>query len=95
MVKKSHVSNVEDIKAALSLQKLPYNHLQYKQTALHLIDQLYGVVGGIRMNETGAAAAICYVAIGRFDAGWKLLENGIILQHRLFRKRVEQTDFLW
>ena len=62
-----HVSNVEDIKDAFVITELPYNHLQYKQTALHLIDQLYGVVGGIRMNGS-AAAAICYVAIGRFDA---------------------------
>lgn len=52
---------------AFVITELPYNHLQYKQTALHLIDQLYGVVGGIRMNGS-AAAAICYVAIGRFDA---------------------------
>ena len=62
-----HVSNVENIKDAFVITELPYNHLQYKQTALHLIDQLYGVVGGIRMNGS-AAAAICYVAIGRFDA---------------------------
>ena len=62
-----HVSNVEDIKDAFVITELPYNHLQYKQTALHLIDQLYGVVGGIRMNGS-AAVAICYVAIGRFDA---------------------------
>ena len=62
-----HVSSVEDIQDAFVITELPYNHLQYKQTALHLIDQLYGVVGGIRMNGS-AAAAICYVAIGRFDA---------------------------
>ena len=62
-----HVSNVEDIKDAFVITELPYNHLQYKQTALHLIDRLYGVVGGIRMNGS-AAAAICYVAMGRFDA---------------------------
>ena len=62
-----HVSKVENIKDAFVITELPYNHLQYKQTALHLIDQLYGVVGGIRMNGS-AAAAICYVAIGRFDA---------------------------
>lgn len=52
---------------AFVITELPYNHLQYKQTVLHLIDKLYGVVGGIRMNGS-AAAAICYVAIGRFDA---------------------------
>ena len=32
-----HVSNVEDIKDAFVITELPYNHLQYKQTALHLI----------------------------------------------------------
>ena len=75
-----HVSNVEDIKDAFVITELPYNHLQYKQTALHLIDQLYGVVGGIRMNGS-AAAAICYVAIGRLMLGWKhFSENGIILR---------------
>ena len=62
-----HVSNVEDIKDAFVITELPYNHLQYKQTALHLIDRLYGVVGGIRMNGS-AAAAICYVAMWRFDS---------------------------
>lgn len=62
-----HVSNVQDAKDAFVITELPYNHLQYKQTALHLIEQLYGLVGGIRMNGS-AAAAICYVAIGRFDA---------------------------
>lgn len=62
-----HVSGVQDAKDAFVITELPYNHLQYKQTALHLIDQLYGLVGGIRMNGS-AAAAICYVAIGRFDA---------------------------
>ena len=62
-----HVSGVRDIKDAFVFAELPYNAQQYKQTALHLIDKLYGVVGGIRMNGS-AAAAICYVAIGRFDA---------------------------
>lgn len=61
------VSDVRDVKDAFVITELPYNHRQYKQTALHLIDQLYGVVGGIRMNGS-AAAAICYVAAGRFDA---------------------------
>lgn len=63
-----HVSDVRDLKDAFIITELPYNHLQYKQTALHLIDNLYGRVGGIRMNGS-AAAAICYVGAGRFD-GW-------------------------
>ena len=62
-----HVFNFVVFFVAFVITELPYNHLQYKQTALHLIDQLYGVVGCIRMNGS-AAAAICYVAIGRFDA---------------------------
>ena len=35
---------------------------------MHLLDDLYGKAGAIRMNGS-AAAAICYVAAGRFD-GW-------------------------
>lgn len=62
-----HVSEVKEIKDAFVVTELPYNFLQYKQTALHLIGQLYGKVGGIRMNGS-AAAAICYVAVGRLDA---------------------------
>lgn len=62
-----HVSGVKDIKDAFVITELPYNYLQYKRTALHLIDRLYGEVGGIRMNGS-AATAICYVAIGRIDA---------------------------
>ena len=63
-----HVSDISEEKDAFLFTELPYNHQQYKQTALHLINELYGKVGGIRMNGS-AAAAICYVAIGRFD-GW-------------------------
>ena len=36
-------------------------------TGEHLIHNLYGKVGGIRMTGS-AALAICYVAAGRFDA---------------------------
>lgn len=64
---KIHVSDVREAEKAFVFAELPYNHLQYKQTALHLIDRLYGKVGGIRMNGS-AAAAICYVANGRYDA---------------------------
>lgn len=62
-----HVSDVKDKENAFVITELPYNAQQYKQTALHLIDNLYGVVGGIRMDGS-AASAICYVAAGRFDA---------------------------
>ena len=63
-----HVSDITNVKDAFLVTELPYNYQQYKQTALHLIEELYGKVGGIRMNGS-AAAAICYVDAGRFD-GW-------------------------
>lgn len=62
-----HVSDVDESEKAFVFAELPYNHRQYKPTALHLIEKLYGRVGGIRMNGS-AAAAICYVANGRYDA---------------------------
>ena len=61
-----HVSDVRNIDNAFVITELPYNAERYKPTALHLIDSLYGQVGGIRMNGS-AAAAICYVAIGHKD----------------------------
>ena len=61
------VSEFADLKNAFLFCELPYNADDYKHTALHIIDSLYGRVGGIRMNGS-AAAAICYVAAGRFDA---------------------------
>ena len=51
-----HVSDVSQAQDAFVITELPYNYQQYKQTALHLIDRLYGVVGGIRMNGSAAAA---------------------------------------
>lgn len=63
-----HVSDVHELKDAFLITELPYNHHQYKGTAEHLLHELYGEVGGIRMNGS-AASALCYVAAGRFD-GW-------------------------
>ncbi|MDR0895432.1 MAG: inositol monophosphatase [Prevotellaceae bacterium] len=66
--KRIHVSDISRVEDALVVTELPYNHRQYAHTARHLLEQLYGRVGGIRMNGS-AAVAICYVAAGRFD-GW-------------------------
>lgn len=46
---------------------VPYNAEAYKQTILHLMDQLYGKVSGIRLGGS-AAMSLCYVAAGRYDA---------------------------
>lgn len=63
-----HVSGVEKVEDAFLITELPYNARDYKPVAEHLLHELYGVAGGIRMNGS-AAVAICYVAAGRFD-GW-------------------------
>ena len=55
-------------KAWLNGEPLHISDAAYKQIAMHLLDDLYGKAGAIRMNGS-AAAAICYVAAGRFD-GW-------------------------
>lgn len=60
------VSGIENIANAFLIIELPYNDAAYKQTALYLLDHLYGKASGIRMNGS-AAAGICYVAAGRFD----------------------------
>ncbi len=59
------VSN-QKIQDALLCLQLPYNSDAYKPVIKHLIDQLYGHVGSIRMCGS-AAMALCYVAAGRLD----------------------------
>lgn len=60
------VSDVSEMDKAFIVLELPYNAEAYRATALHLLEKLYGNVGGIRMDGS-AATAICYVAAGRFD----------------------------
>lgn len=62
------VSELTVLQDAFLILELPYNAEKYKKTGLYLIDELYGNVGGIRMNGS-AAVGICYVALGRID-GW-------------------------
>lgn len=61
------VSDVQEAENAFVVAELPYNAQQYRRTGEHLLHQLYGKVGGIRMTGS-AALAICYIAAGRFDA---------------------------
>ena len=63
-----HIYDIDYVTHAFLIVELPYNDAAYKQIAMHLLDDLYGKAGAIRMNGS-AAAAICYVAAGRFD-GW-------------------------
>ena len=61
------VSTLPFSQALLGVE-LPYNAEAYAPFGLPLLKQLYGRVGGIRMNGS-AAIALCHVAAGRFD-GW-------------------------
>ena len=60
-----HVSDVRDIKNAFVFTELPYNYDQYKPTALHLIDNLYGAGGVNGKWDYSAAALIVLEAGGR------------------------------
>ena len=65
--KEIHVSEVAEADDSFISLGLPYNSDAYHDMATHLVDECYGHVGGIR--TVGAAAAeLCYVAAGRFDA---------------------------
>lgn len=62
-----HVSQVDNPDDAFLALGLPYNAEAYKTTVDRLIRGVYGNVAGTRV--VGAAAAeMCYVASGRFDA---------------------------
>lgn len=80
------VSDVSSLNNAFMGLGLPYNFDEYKNTANYLVDKLYGYVSGTRI--LGAAAAeLCYIACGRFDARieaflgpWDVSAGGFILQ---------------
>lgn len=80
-----HVSDVSDLDDAFIALGFPYDSDRYRATALHLVDGLYGHAGGTRLLGS-AAAEICYVACGRFEARieaylgpWDVAAAGLIL----------------
>lgn len=80
-----HVSAVSDPDDTFLALGFPYNVHDYKPTAIHLVKQCYGRISGLRL--LGAAAAeLCYVAAGRFDARieaclgpWDIAAGSLIL----------------
>lgn len=62
-----HVSDVDVMDAAFIALGFPYNSKEYKPMALHIVQELYGKAGGLRL-QGAAAAEICYIAAGRFEA---------------------------
>lgn len=81
-----HVSEVSDMKKAFIELGFPYRSDVYSPFATALITDLYGHVGGLRL--LGAAAAeLCYVAAGRFEARveaflgpWDIAAGSLILR---------------
>lgn len=79
------VSEVADPGKAFIALGFPYDADRYRPVALRLVDRLYGFAGGTRLMGS-AAAEICYVACGRFDARieawlgpWDVAAGGLIL----------------
>lgn len=84
--KEIHVSDQAVLDQAFIELGFPYNAEAYREFALKLVDSLYGHVGGLRLMGA-AAAEICYVAAGRFDARiegligpWDIAAGHIILK---------------
>ncbi|MEG1936776.1 MAG: inositol monophosphatase family protein [Rikenellaceae bacterium] len=79
------VSDVDKLDNAFIAFGLPYNSDAYHHIAIHLVDKLYGSVGGTRLLGS-AAAELCYVAAGRFEArieaflgAWDVAAGGLIV----------------
>lgn len=80
------VSDVSSLTQACIALGFPYNSDAYRPTAFKLVDRLYGFAGGTRLMGS-AAAELCYVAAGRFDARieaylgpWDVAAGAFILQ---------------
>lgn len=85
--KEIHVSQVADMYEAFIALGFPYNFEAYKPMAEHIVHSLYGNVGGLRL-QGAAAAELCYVAAGRFEARieaflgpWDIAAGALILMN--------------
>ncbi len=61
------VSDVGCLDQSFIALGFPYDSERFKPMALRIVDKLYGNVGGLRL-QGAAAAELCYVAAGRFEA---------------------------
>lgn len=85
--KEIHVSDVSDMDEAFVALGFPYDSQKYKPLAEHIVHELYGNVGGMRL-QGATAAELCYVAAGRFEARiegllgpWDIAAGSIILMN--------------
>lgn len=85
--KEIHVSEISDMDEAFVALGFPYDFNSYKPLAERIVQELYGNVGGLRL-QGAAAAELCYVAAGRFEARiegllgpWDIAAGSIILMN--------------
>lgn len=83
--KEIRVTDVAVLDKAFIALGFPYDSDNYRPVAKKLVDRLYGFAGGTRLLGS-AAAELCYVACGRFDARiegylgpWDVAAGGLIL----------------
>lgn len=81
-----HVSGVSSLNDSFIQLGLPYNAEKAGKFMTHLLYDLYGHVGGLRIQGS-AAAEMCYIAAGRFEARvegmlgpWDIAAGALILQ---------------
>lgn len=81
-----HVSNISSLNNSFIQLGLPYNAEKASIFMTHLLYDLYGHVGGIRIQGS-AAAELCYIAAGRFEARiegmlgpWDIAAGALILK---------------
>ena len=83
--KEIRVTDVAVLDKAFVALGFPYDSDHYRPVAQKLVDRLYGYAGRTRLLGS-AAAELCYVACGRFDARieghlgpWDVAAGGLIL----------------
>lgn len=84
--KEIKVSSVADMNSAFIQLGFPYRSDDYNSIATKLVNRLYGNVGGLRLQGS-AAAELCYIAAGRFEArveaylgAWDIAAGAFILK---------------
>ena len=80
-----HVSAVDSLNESFIELGFPYDADSYREFVTGLIKQLYGNVCGLRL-QCSAAAELCYIAAGRFEARlegllgpWDIAAGALIL----------------
>lgn len=80
-----HVSSINSLNESFIELGFPYDVESYREFVTELIRELYGNVGGLRLQGS-AAAELCYIAAGRFEARlegllgpWDIAAGALIL----------------